>query len=99
GVRPDVEHTLPGRAAPRAALLQPARARLRPVPDPDSRPVAVRLVDPPGRRDHGGERPARRPRGAPLARPQGGLTMAAEFDAVVVGGGHNALVTARAPLP
>ena len=47
---------------------------LRPVPDAGPRPLAVRLVDPSGRRDHGRERPDRRPRGAPLARPAGGLT-------------------------
>ena len=63
--RADRGQHLPGRAEPRAAVLQPAGARLRPVPDPGPRPVAVRLGDPPGRRDHGRERAHRRARGAP----------------------------------
>ena len=69
--RPDRGQHLPGRAVARAAVLQPAGARLRPLPDADPRPLAVRLVDPSGRRDHGRERPDRRPRGAPLPRPAG----------------------------
>ena len=78
--RPDRGQHLPGRADPRAAVLQPPGPRLRPVPDAGPRPLAVRLVDPSGRRDHGRERPDRRPRGAPLARPEGRLTMAERHD-------------------
>ena len=64
--RPDRGQHLPGRAEPRAAVLQPAGPRLRPVPDADPRPVAVRLGDPPGRRDHGRERADRGARGPPV---------------------------------
>ena len=46
---------------------------LRPLPDARPRPVAVRLGDPSGRRDHGRERADRRARGPPGARPEGGL--------------------------
>ena len=80
----------------------------RPVPGyarfrtPGPRPVAVRVVDPPGRRDHGRQRPDRGARGAPGARPEGGLGVAVgaltggtnQYDAIVVGGGHNGLVAA-----
>src|SRR5689334_23482756 len=48
---------LPGRADARAAVLQSAGARLCPLPDAGPRPLAVRLVDPSGWRDHGRERP------------------------------------------
>ncbi len=85
-----------GELQPRAALLQPAGPRLRALPDAGPRPVAVRLGDPSGRRDHGRERTDRRARGPPGARPEGGLTMATgtRYDAIVIGGGHNGLVTA-----
>ncbi len=46
---------------------------LRPLQDADPRPLAVRLVDPSGRRDHGRERPDRGARGAPVARPESRL--------------------------
>ena len=52
----------------------------RPVPGyarfrtPDPRPVAVGLVDAPGRRPDGRQRPARRARGPQGPRPEGGLT-------------------------
>ena len=96
--RPDRGQHLPGRAVARAAVLQPAGPRLRPLPDAGPRPVAVRLVDPPGRRDHGRQRPDRRARGPPRPRPEGGLawptTSANRYDAIVIGGGHNGLVTA-----
>ena len=97
--RPDRGQHLPGRAVPRAAVLQPPGARLGPVPDAGPRPVAVRLGDPSGRRDHGRERPDRGARGASSARPEGGLSGgsnggASRYDAVVIGGGHNGLVTA-----
>ncbi len=53
----------------------------RPVPGyarfrtPDPRAVAVRLGDPPGRRDHGRQRPDRGARGPQGLRAEGGLTM------------------------
>ena len=76
--RPVRGQHLPGRAEPRAALLQPAGARARAVPDAGARPVAVRLGDPPGRRDHGRQRADRGARGAPRraadGRPDGGDT-------------------------
>ena len=68
-IGPDRGQHLPGRAVARAAVLQPAGARLGPVPDAGPRPVAVRLVDPPGRRDHGRQRPDRGAR--VLARASG----------------------------
>src|SRR5207253_4493845 len=91
--RPDRGQHLPGRADARAALLQPPGAGLRSLPDAGPRPLAVRLLDPPRWRDHGGERADRRARGPAVARPEGGL-MAGSYDAIVVGGGHNGLVTA-----
>jgi len=55
----------------------------------------MRLGDPSGRRHHGRERPDRGARGPARARAEGGLTMATNgYDAIVVGGGHNGLVTA-----
>ena len=72
--RPDRGQHLPGRAVARAAVLQPAGPGLRAVPDADPRPVAVRLVDAPGRRPDGRQRPARRARGPQVPRPEGGLT-------------------------
>ena len=71
--RADRGQHLPGRAVARAAVLQPAGPRLRPLPDAGPRPVAVRLGDPSGRRDHGRERPDRGARGPPRPRPEGGL--------------------------
>ncbi len=62
-----------GELSPRAALLQPPGPRLRPLQDAGPRPVAVRLVDPPGRRDHGRQRADRRTRGPAGPRPEGGL--------------------------
>ncbi|HEY8819612.1 MAG TPA: NAD(P)/FAD-dependent oxidoreductase, partial [Candidatus Limnocylindrales bacterium] len=44
---------LPGRALAGAALLQPPGPRLRPLQDAGPRPVAVRVIDPSRRRDHG----------------------------------------------
>ena len=70
---PDRGQHLPGRAVARAAVLQPAGARLRAVPDAGPGPLAVRLGDPSGRRDHGRERPDRGAGAAPGARPEGGL--------------------------
>ena len=56
---PDRGQHLPGRALARAAVLQPAGARLGALPDADQGPLAVRLVDAPRRRDHGRQRPYR----------------------------------------
>ena len=83
-----------GRAVARAAVLQPAGPGLRPLPDADPRPLAVRLVDPSGWRDHGRERPAGGPRGPQGARPEGRLMASPTHDVIVVGGGHNGLVCA-----
>ena len=70
---------------------------LRAVPDAGPRPLAVRLVDPSGRRDHGRERPDRGARG-PRARAAGSVAEPDDgdrpYDAIVIGGGHNGLVTA-----
>ena len=91
---------LPGRAVARAAVLQPPGPGLRAVPDADPRPVAVGLVDAPGRRPDGRERAARRARGPAGPRPEGGLTVATTstpdggYDAIVVGAGHNGLTAA-----
>jgi phytoene dehydrogenase-like protein len=52
----------------------------------------VRLRDAPGRRDHGGIGAAGRPSGRALA--QSGKGRLIGYDAVIVGGGHNGLVTA-----
>ena len=69
---------LPGRAVARAAVLQPARARLGAIPDADRRALAVRLGGASRRRDHGRTgspgraRGARRPRrSARQAEPVG----------------------------
>src|SRR4029453_7118226 len=94
-----------GRAVAGAAVLQPAGARLRPLPDADPRSLVGRLVNPPGGRGHGCERTDRRDGGAPGAGSQGRLMAtngmargaASGFDAIIVGGGHNALVTPRYP--
>ena len=55
-----------------------------------------RLVDPPGRRPDGRQRPPRRARGPQDARAKGRLTMAGpnRYDVVVLGGGHNGLTAA-----
>ena len=82
--RADRGQHLPGRAVARAALLQPAGPRLRAVPDPGPRPLAVRVGDPSGRRDHGRQRPDRGARGPAGARPEGGLAMAATSGATAL---------------
>src|SRR5438128_10489854 len=66
-----------------------------PVPNPGGRPLAVRLLHPPRRRDHGGSGQDRRPR-ADEGTPEGGVTPAPSqtYDAVVIGAGHNGLVCA-----
>ena len=74
--RPQRGQHLPGRALARAALLQPAGARLGPLPDPGPRPLAVRLRHPPGRRDHGRQRPDRGDGAPPVARKAGGVMAA-----------------------
>ena len=87
-----------GELSPRAAVLQPPGARLRPLPDARPRPVAVRLGDPSGRRDHGRERADRRaggPQGTRRGRrPDGIESRRPRYDAIVVGAGHNGLVAA-----
>ena len=60
------EH-LPGRALARAAVLQPAGARVGALPDAAAEPLDVRLGDAPRRRDHGRVRKARRSPGPPFA--------------------------------
>src|SRR5262249_35959941 len=94
--RPDRGQHLPGRALARAAVLQPAGARLGPLPDPDPRPLALRLVDPPGRRDHGRQRP-NRGAGAPALEGEAAVSgprPEPKWDVVIIGAGHNALITA-----
>ena len=98
-LRADRGQHLPGRAEPRAALLQPADARLRPLPDADPRPLAVRLGDPSGRRDHGRERPDRGDGSAPGDRPEGGLTMAAAAQDPGTRSSSAAATTAWSPRP
>ena len=86
-----------GELSPRAAVLQPAGPGLRAVPHADPRPVAVGLVDAPGRRPDGRQRPARGARGPQVPRPEGGLTWRrrpTRYDAIVVGAGHNGLTAA-----
>src|SRR5439155_10114337 len=92
-VRPGGGQHLPGRALVGAALLQPPGAGLRAVPEPRARPLAVRFGDPPGGRDHGRERPPGCARGPPV-EAEGGVRSDGGVDAVVIGGGHNGLVTA-----
>ena len=70
GLGADRGQHLPRRALARAALLQPAGARLVALPDADPRLLDGRVVDPPGRRDHGGQRAPRSP-GAPARRRRG----------------------------
>src|SRR5206468_6210587 len=86
------------RALPRAALLQPARIGLGALPNAAREPLDVRRRHAPGRWDHGRLGTPRSPPGRALAPfRKGGLRpfMARElYDAVVVGAGHNGLVTA-----
>src|SRR5947207_4777588 len=94
-VRPFGGEHLPGGALARAALLQPARAGVGALPNAPAEPLDVRLGDAPGRRDHGRIRTARRPSGRALAQGwKGGLMAREEYDVVIVGAGHNGLVTA-----
>ena len=60
--RPHRGQHLPGRALARAAVLQPAGARLVALPHARARPVDVRLGHAPRRRHHGRDRPHRGPR-------------------------------------
>ena len=86
-----------GELSPRAAVLQPARARLGALPDADPRPLAVRLVGAPGRRHHGRARPHRGAGaccGSMKRRGRADRAPASRWDAIVVGGGHNGLVCA-----
>ncbi len=72
---PDRAHRgqhLPGRALAGAALLQPAGARLGPLPDARREPVDVRVGRAPGRRAHGRAGPDRGSRAAASSRPQKG---------------------------
>src|SRR5581483_5623628 len=96
--RPHRGQHLPGGTLARAALLQPAGAGVGEVPHAGEGPVALRLGRAPRRRHHGRARADRRPRGAEVradaeARPKGGGVMA-DYDAIVIGAGHNGLVTA-----
>src|SRR4029078_2746738 len=58
--------------------------------------VCVRLVDPPGRRDHGRQRPDRGARSSSLEgqAPMSGPRPEPAWDVVVIGAGHNALIAA-----
>ncbi|MEO5704135.1 MAG: FAD-dependent oxidoreductase, partial [Candidatus Limnocylindrales bacterium] len=58
--------------------------------------MAVRLVHPSGRRDHGRERPDCRDGAAALQEEAtvSELRSAVRWDVVVIGAGHNSLVTA-----
>jgi phytoene dehydrogenase-like protein len=95
-LRPHGGEHLPGRALVGAAVLQPPRSRMGALPHADQGPLDVRLRDASRRRHHGrsGE-----DRGAGAARllegEEGGrVTMPKRWDVIVVGGGHNSLVTA-----
>src|SRR5438093_9069298 len=88
---------LPGRALPRAALLQPTGTGMGAVPNAAAEPVDVRFGHAPWRRDHGRLGTPRRPPCPALAprRKRVLRAMGAErYDAAIVGAGHNGLVTA-----
>src|SRR6266852_7276234 len=104
-IRPHPGQHFSGRAFSRAALLSPSRRRLGLLPHAHPHPLYVRLRHPPGRRHHGRQRPHRQP-GHPQrmerrffalhgGRVEGGqLTMPLGQRVVLIGGGHNALITA-----
>ena len=104
--RPDRGQHLPGRALARAAVLQPAGARLGALPDPDQGPLARPAPRPTRAAGSWAPTAASRPSRS-CARCGGGheRTLALEndvsgprpetyWDAVIIGAGHNALVTA-----
>ena len=95
---PDRGQHLPGRAQSSSSCSSTGRSRATPASGRPSQNLWLsRLVDPPGRRPHGRQRPARGPRGPQVPRPEGGLTMADTmntYDAIVIGAGHNGLTAA-----
>ena len=88
-LRSDRRQHLPGRADARAAVLPAPRAGLGAVQDADEEPLHVRLGHASRRRHHG--RPGTK-RGH--ANPQRDEQEVAMADVIIIGGGHNALVTA-----
>src|SRR5208283_1265457 len=93
-VRPHRRQHFPGRAFARAALLPAAGAGLGVLPDAGQQPLYVRLGDASRRRHHGRERAHRQP-GHPERMEEGGeLTMPIGQKVLLIGGGHNALITA-----
>jgi phytoene dehydrogenase-like protein len=62
------------------------------VPNAAAQPLDVRFGHPPWRRDHGRIRASRGTPGRALAQGRKGRLI--DYDAVIVGGGHNGLVTA-----
>ena len=91
-VRPDRRQHLPGRAFARATLLPAPGRRLGAVPHADQEPLHVRIGDASRRRHHGRTGPPVSARDS--QRRQGGCVMADKRDVVIIGGGHNGLVTA-----
>src|SRR5687768_11596061 len=81
------EH-LSGRARARAASVPASRPGMGAVPHAHPQPLYVRIGGAPGRRDHGG---ARSQRSARDSRARGRMTA---YDVIIVGAGHNGLVTA-----
>src|SRR4029077_4656245 len=91
-VRPNRRQHLPGRAFARATLLPASGRRLGAIPNAHQEPLHVRVSDASGRRHHGSS-------GQTLGagdpqRRQGSCIMAEKRDVVIIGGGHNGLVTA-----
>src|SRR5207342_2809091 len=80
-----------GRAFAGTAFLSASRAGLRAVPHAHQEPLYVRLGNAPRRRHYGRTRTAGSA-GDPERRGQ--LAMAETRDVIIIGGGHNGLVTA-----
>ena len=94
GIRIDARKYFSRRTFARAAVLPAAGAGLGVLPHTGGQPLYVRLGDASGRRNHGRERQDRQP-GHPERMEEGGeLTMPIGQKVVLIGGGHNALITA-----
>src|SRR5579862_7501020 len=81
-----------GRTFTRATFLSAPRSRIRAVPHSDQEPLYVRLRYTSRRRNHGRTGSLGCARNS--QRHQGSSLMAQTRDVVIIGGGHNGLVTA-----
>ncbi len=94
GIRPHRGQYFSGRIDLGPALLSPPRAGLGEIPHADQKSLHVRRLHPSGRRRDGGVGAARSAGNSQRHETEVDLTAVATYDAIIVGAGHNGLVTA-----